>query len=72
MAQAERSIIDSLGKRPGGVTLRELREELSARLGEWPHDVNLELANPFSGHLDRGIAEGRVALDSSKRRYRLC
>ena len=74
MAHAERLINDHLRKRSGGVTLRELCEELSGRLGEWPHDVHLELANAFSGHLDRGVAEGRLVLDRSERpfRYRLC
>lgn len=70
VAQAERLIIDHLGTRSGCVTLRELCEELSDRLGEWPHDVHLELANAFSGHLDRGVAEGRFALDSSERPFR--
>lgn len=72
VSQAERLIADYLGKRPG-VTLRELCEELSDRLGEWPHQVHLELANAFSGHLDRGVASGRFVVDRSERpfRYRL-
>lgn len=61
--------MDYLGTRSGCVTLRELCEELSDQLGEWPHGVHLELANAFSGHLDRGVAEGRFALNSSERPF---
>jgi len=62
---ADRSITNYLRDHPSGVTLRELCENLSAQLGEWPQEVSLELANAFSGHLDRGVATGRFEVDCS-------
>jgi len=38
---------------------------LSDQLGEWPHEVCLELANALSGHLDRAIEAGLVLVDRS-------
>jgi glyoxylase-like metal-dependent hydrolase (beta-lactamase superfamily II) len=66
---AEGLIAEYLGKRPG-TTLRELCEYLSPQLGEWPHSVHLELANAFSGHLNRGVVQGRFEVDKSKCPFR--
>ena len=63
--QADRLIADYLHKHPSGVTLRELCEQLSDQLGDWPKEVCLELANAFSGHLQRGIETGRFEVDRS-------
>lgn len=72
--QADWLIADYLCTRDSGVTLRELCEQLSDRLGEWPYEVHLELANALSGHLDRGVESGRFEVDRSVRpfRYRIC
>jgi glyoxylase-like metal-dependent hydrolase (beta-lactamase superfamily II) len=72
--QADRLITEHLRGKSLGVTLRELCELLSSRLGDWPEAVHLELANAFSGHLDRGVEEGRFEIDRSgcPFRYRLC
>jgi hypothetical protein len=70
---ADRLITEYLQGRNSGVTMRELCEKLSAKLGEWPYTVHLELANAISGHLDRGLATGRFAVDRSTRplQYRI-
>jgi len=62
---ADRLVTDYIRDHQSGVTLRELCEQLSGRLGEWPYDVCLELANALLGHLDRGVAMGRFAVDRS-------
>jgi glyoxylase-like metal-dependent hydrolase (beta-lactamase superfamily II) len=71
---ADRLVANYVRDHQSGVTLRELCEQLSDRLGEWPHAVFLELANALSGHLDRGIAMGRFEVDRSASPfvYRLC
>jgi hypothetical protein len=71
--QADRAITNYLHDHSSGVTLRELCEQLSDQLGGWPKEVSLELANAFSGHLDRGVEAGRFEVDRSARpfRYRL-
>ncbi len=61
--QADRLVTSYLRDHPSGVTLRELCERLSGQLGEWPQEVCLELANAFSGHLDRGVETGRFQVD---------
>lgn len=63
--QADRLVISYLRSHAAGATLRELCEELSDRLGEWPHEVCLELANALSGHLDRAVEIGRIRVDRS-------
>jgi glyoxylase-like metal-dependent hydrolase (beta-lactamase superfamily II) len=67
--QADRLISNYLRDHPSGVTLRELCENLSDQLGEWPQGVRLELANAFSGHLNRGVETGRFELDRSVRPF---
>ncbi len=73
VTQADRLITDYLRCHVSGVTLRELCEQLSDQLGEWPREVALELANAFSGHLDRGLEMGQFEVDrsSSPFRYKL-
>jgi glyoxylase-like metal-dependent hydrolase (beta-lactamase superfamily II) len=72
--QTDRLIMDYLRRRNSGVTMRELCEQLSAKLGEWPEAVHLELANAVSGHLDRGVESARLQVDRSTRpfQYRTC
>ena len=67
---ADRLITDYLRRKNSGVTMRELCEQLSGKLGEWPYEVHLELANAVSGHLDRGVGHGRFEVDRSKRPFR--
>ncbi|MGB8011874.1 MAG: MBL fold metallo-hydrolase [Terriglobales bacterium] len=66
---ADRLIADYLNSHASGVTLRELCDQLSDQLGEWPKEVSFELANAFSGHLDRGIEMGRFEVDRSVRPF---
>lgn len=70
---ADRLIRDFLSTETGGATLQQLSEQLSSKLGDWPQESALELANAFSGHLAEGIQDGAIELDSSKFpfRYRL-
>jgi len=63
--QADRLVTSYLRNHAAGATLRELCEQLSDQLGEWPHEVCLELANALSGHLDRAIEAGLVLVDRS-------
>lgn len=65
VAQADRLITDYLQAHNSGATLRELCEELSDELGDWPQAVRLELANALSGHLQRGVDTGRFEVDRS-------
>jgi glyoxylase-like metal-dependent hydrolase (beta-lactamase superfamily II) len=69
VAQADRLITNYLRNHASGASLRELCERLSDQLGEWPHEVCLELANAFSGHLDRGLETGRFEVDRSARPF---
>jgi glyoxylase-like metal-dependent hydrolase (beta-lactamase superfamily II) len=70
VSKADRMITEYLYSKNTGITLRELCEQLSPELGKWPHSVHLELANAFSGHLDRGVKQGRFEVDKSKRPFR--
>jgi glyoxylase-like metal-dependent hydrolase (beta-lactamase superfamily II) len=74
VTQADRLITEYLREHTSGVSLRELCEQLSQRLGAWPQDIHLELSNAFSGHLDRGVKMGRFEADRSRWPflYRLC
>jgi glyoxylase-like metal-dependent hydrolase (beta-lactamase superfamily II) len=65
VSKADALITEYLLEHPSGVSLRELCEALSSRLGAWPHTVSLELANAFAGHLDRGVRTGRLEVDQS-------
>jgi glyoxylase-like metal-dependent hydrolase (beta-lactamase superfamily II) len=66
----DRLVAEYLNGKPRGVGLRELCDRLSPELGQWPHSVHLELANVLSGHLDRGVEQGRFACDRSERPFR--
>jgi len=66
---ADRLITAYLQDRRTGATMRELCEQLSAQLGEWPQAVALELANAISGHLDAGVESGRFLVDRSRRPF---
>jgi glyoxylase-like metal-dependent hydrolase (beta-lactamase superfamily II) len=63
---ADRLITEYLREHTSGVSQRELCEQLSPRLGTWPHDSHLELSNAFSGHLDRGVKMRRFEVDRSR------
>src|SRR5579871_1801959 len=63
--QADRLILDYMESHASGASLRELCEKLSPELGDWPHNVHLELANALSGHLDRGVQRGHFRVDRS-------
>ncbi|HUK46450.1 MAG TPA: MBL fold metallo-hydrolase [Terriglobales bacterium] len=66
---ADLLIAEYLRRRRSGVTMRELCERLSEKLGEWPYGVHLELANAISGHLHRGVETGRLEVDRSTRPF---
>jgi glyoxylase-like metal-dependent hydrolase (beta-lactamase superfamily II) len=63
---ADRLTEQYLREHNSGVSLRELCEQLSRQLGEWPDDVRLELANALFGHLDYGVKRGRFEVDCSR------
>lgn len=65
VVRADRLILDYLDKHRSGASLRELCDELCSELGDWPHDVHLELANAIFGHLDRGVRRGYFEEDRS-------
>lgn len=67
--QADRLVTDYLRRKSSGTSLRELCDQLSEKLGDWPHDVHLELANAISGHLDRGVGNGCFEVDRSRRPF---
>lgn len=69
---ADHLVIQFVREHPGGVTLRDLCEQLSGQLGTWPKSVHLELANALSGHLHRGVELGLFSVDPEVRplRYR--
>jgi glyoxylase-like metal-dependent hydrolase (beta-lactamase superfamily II) len=62
---ADRLIHDYLAQRPSGVSLRELCQSLGDKLGEWPSSGHTELSFAFLGHLERGISQGMLSVDSS-------
>lgn len=64
--RADRLITNYLREHSSGVSVRELCEQLSGQLGEWPSNARLELAGAFSGHLDHGLRTGRFAVDASR------
>jgi glyoxylase-like metal-dependent hydrolase (beta-lactamase superfamily II) len=66
VAQADRLIMNYLQLHKSGAILRELCEQLSDHLGEWPQDVRLELANAFSGHMDDGVKTGQFEVDATR------
>jgi glyoxylase-like metal-dependent hydrolase (beta-lactamase superfamily II) len=68
--KADRLIRGFLSAEPRGATLTQLCEQLSSKLGDWPPETALELANAFSGHLAEGIEEGAIELDASKFPFR--
>jgi glyoxylase-like metal-dependent hydrolase (beta-lactamase superfamily II) len=65
VAHVDRVVCSYLDSHKSGATLRELCEQLSSQLGEWPEAVRLELANALSGHLDRGVELARFGVDRS-------
>jgi glyoxylase-like metal-dependent hydrolase (beta-lactamase superfamily II) len=71
--KADALVRESLKAYPCGVTLRELCEALSPKLGEWPAETSLELANALSGHLDDAVRAGSAeqVAGSQPSRYRL-
>jgi glyoxylase-like metal-dependent hydrolase (beta-lactamase superfamily II) len=66
VAKSERLLKQHLKTHSHGSTLRELCEQLSGELGDWPADTALELANALSGHLDDGVQNGWVERDASE------
>lgn len=69
---ADRLIYDYLARHPRGATLRELCQSLGGKLGEWPLTAYTELSYAFLGHLERGIALGKLSVDRSVRPVIYC
>jgi glyoxylase-like metal-dependent hydrolase (beta-lactamase superfamily II) len=69
VVHADHLITEYLRQHSSGASLRELCEQLSERLGSWPTDVHLELANAFSGHLNRGVESGRFEVDRTRKPF---
>ncbi len=67
---ADRLILDFLKTQAGDATLKQLCEKLSPKLGSWPKETELELANAFSGHLAEAVKQGAVELDASQSPFR--
>lgn len=67
VVHADLLVTQYLREHPSGASLRELCEQLSPRLGQWPSAVQYELANAISGHLERGVANGYLATDLASR-----
>lgn len=59
---ADRLVLDDIAANPGS-TLRDICLRLSHRLGNWPPETGLELANAISGHLDRLVKGKHVAIE---------
>lgn len=58
--RVERELHDALAAAPGGLTLPQLVERLSPRLGAWPAAGANLLAHPLAGHLERLCELGAV------------
>lgn len=58
--RVDQALIQALQGADGGRTMRELIDELSAGLGEWPAEASAYLSFPFLGHLERLVQHGRV------------
>jgi hypothetical protein len=50
--RVERTTLSALRKTGGRMTLRELIEAVSGRLGAWPEEAAPQLAFPLAGHLN--------------------
>ena len=52
--QAERLLLEATVEAgDGGISMRELCEQVGPALGDWPQAANIECAYMFSGHLSR-------------------
>jgi glyoxylase-like metal-dependent hydrolase (beta-lactamase superfamily II) len=51
--QAERLLLQAIGRASSGISLRDLCEQVGPALGDWPEAANIECAFMFSGHLSR-------------------
>ena len=61
---ADRLVSDYIAANPG-TTMKEICSQLSGKLGQWPPDTAMELANAISGHLDRFAKREQVEVDRS-------
>jgi glyoxylase-like metal-dependent hydrolase (beta-lactamase superfamily II) len=71
--RAESLLREFLANQAKGAPLKQICEALSPKLGAWPAQTSLELANALSGHLDDGVRRGLFEADASvfPVRYRL-
>ncbi len=58
----DRVIIASLHRTAGGVTLRELIEEVSCAMGDWPKDTQNLAMFPVKGHMERLETQGKARI----------
>ena len=71
VALADRVLLGELAAHPAGRTLREVLLAVGPQMGGWPRALDLELAYPFNGHVDRLAAQGRLSVDRSTHPVRL-
>ncbi|HLA80867.1 MAG TPA: MBL fold metallo-hydrolase [Thermoleophilia bacterium] len=60
----DRLISEQLSSRREGATLKELVCSLGESLGDWPREMDSELAYSFSAHLERQMKWGSIRLDA--------
>lgn len=64
------ALADTLDAYPHGATLSQLCQGVGAAIGRWPEGSWPGLADPISGHLAQGIAEGRLSRRTADGVYR--
>ena len=59
---ADRAILESLGKTPAGLTMKELIDVVGSAMGDWPQETWFFAMFPIKGHMDRLAQHGKVKL----------
>jgi glyoxylase-like metal-dependent hydrolase (beta-lactamase superfamily II) len=65
--RADRAILSSLKKSPGGLTMKELIDALGEAMGDWPNETLVLAMFPVKGHMDRLEQHGKVKALSGAR-----
>ena len=58
-------MLEAIAQAANGVTMRELIEELSPRLGDWAREADELLAFAFAGHLERFESRDLIKRDAT-------
>jgi len=57
---ADRAILQSLGKKPSGLTMKDLIDTVGSAMGDWPKENWIFAMFSIKGHMDRLEQQGKV------------